>query len=134
MVLEFTPEVRYLFILFVVFQVKHFVADFPLQFPYMLRKMSHGWEFVLPLSMHCGVHATLTFLITQMTVPSLWYLTFVDFVIHFIMDRIKSGPKYLGRFNDVHRSSFWICLGLDQMVHHLTHLYLIYVIFTHSVR
>lgn len=127
-----TSSLQAVFFLFVVFQIKHFIADFPLQFPYMLRKMSHGWEFVLPLSMHCGVHALLTLAICLLTVPSLWYLAILDFVVHFIMDRIKSGPRYLGRFNDVHRSAFWIALGFDQMVHHLTHLYIIWMIVTHS--
>lgn len=120
------------FFLFVVFQIKHFIADFPLQFPYMLRKQISGWEFIVPLSMHCGVHALLTLAICLLTVPSLWYLAVVDFVIHFVMDRIKSGPKYLGRFNDVHRSAFWIALGFDQMVHHLTHTYIIYRIVIHA--
>jgi hypothetical protein len=126
-----TANINTLFTLLVVFQIKHFIADFPLQFPYMLRKLAPGWEFVLPLSMHCGVHCLLTFAIALLTVPSLWWLAFADFAIHFLMDRIKSGPRYLGRFNDVHRSAFWIALGFDQMVHHLTHLWIIWMIFSH---
>jgi hypothetical protein len=117
--------------LVVVFQIKHFIADFPLQFPYMLRKMSDNWDFLVPLSLHCGVHTLLTLAVCLLTAPALWYLAVLDFVIHFIMDRIKSGPRYLGRFNDVHRSSFWIALGFDQMVHHLTHLYFIWLIVRH---
>jgi len=121
-------NIQLLFTLLVIFQVKQFVADFPLQFPYMLKKLSKGWEFVLPLSMHCGVHALLTFLICLFTVPALWWLAVVDFLVHFVMDRIKSGPRYLGRFNDVHRSPYWIAFGFDQMVHHLTHLFIIWVL------
>lgn len=117
-----------MFVLLVVFQIKHFIADFPLQFPYMLRKLSPGWEFVFPLSLHCSVHALLTLLITLLTVPSLWYLSVLDFIIHFVMDRIKSGPRYLGRFNDVHRSPYWIAFGFDQMVHHLTHFWIIWML------
>ncbi len=121
--------------LVVVFQIKHFIADFPLQFPYMLRKMSDDWDFLAPLSLHCGVHTLLTLAICLLTAPGLWYLAIFDFVVHFLMDRIKSGPRYLGRFNDVHRSSFWIALGFDQMVHHLTHLYIIWMIvkYTHGI-
>jgi hypothetical protein len=123
-----TANLQTVFLLLVIFQVKHFIADFPLQFPYMLKKLSPGWEFVFPLSMHCSVHAILTFLICMFTVPSLWWLAILDFCVHFIMDRIKSGPRYLGRYNDVMRSSFWIALGFDQMVHHLTHLFIIWMI------
>ena len=129
--MEFTSEkFNLIFTLLVIYQVKHFVADFPLQLHYMLKKVSAEWDFLLPLSMHCGVHATLTFAIVMFYQPALWWLALMDFVVHFIMDRIKSGPKYLGRFNDVSKSAFWVALGFDQMVHHLTHIYIIYRIVT----
>jgi hypothetical protein len=57
-------------------------------------------------------------------------LAIVDFVVHFTMDRIKAGPRYLGRFSDVSSKAFWVSFGFDQMVHHLTHLYIVwYLIF-----
>lgn len=125
-----SPELKSAFILFVIFQFKHFLADFPLQRQYMLRKVSAGWEFLLPLSLHCTVHALITLTICLTVNPTLWWLAVVDFVIHFIMDRIKSGPRYLGRFSDLSKSGFWITLGFDQMVHHLTHIYLVWVLVT----
>jgi hypothetical protein len=48
------------FLLLVFFQVKHFLADFPLQVEYMLKKTRAGWEFIVPLIVHCTVHAVLT--------------------------------------------------------------------------
>ena len=30
-------------------ELKHFLADYPLQFPYMLRKYKASWDFLLPL-------------------------------------------------------------------------------------
>jgi hypothetical protein len=116
------------FLLLVIFQIKHFAADFPLQMSYMLRKVSSGWDFFVPLATHCSVHMVLTFLICLVFAPSLWFLALADFAIHFTMDRIKSGPRYLGRFNDISKSSYWISLGFDQMVHHLTHIWIIYLI------
>lgn len=124
-------SIEQIFILLVVFQIKHFIADFPLQFPYMLRKFSAGWDFLLPLTLHSAVHATFTLCICLLTRPALWWLAILDFVVHFTMDRIKSGPRYLGRFSDVHRSAFWITFGVDQMVHHLTHLYIIWILLTY---
>jgi hypothetical protein len=117
-----------LFILLIAFQVKHFIGDFPLQREYMLRKTVAGWGFVAPLALHCLVHATLALIIIVAVKPSLWWLSLVDFVVHFIMDRIKSGPKYLGRYNDHDKSSFWNCLGFDQMVHHLTSFYIVWML------
>src|SRR5690606_13474108 len=111
------------------FQLKHFVADFPLQMNFMLtKKVSPNWDFLLPLLAHCAVHALLTTLICLYYAPQLWYLGFVDLGIHFLMDRIKASPNYLGRFNNISKSSFWWALGFDQMIHHLTHIFIIYVI------
>lgn len=112
----------------VVFQLKHFIADFPLQREYMLKKVSPNWDFLLPLSLHSAVHAVLTLSICMVVNPSLWWLAIADFVIHFLMDRIKSGPRYLGRFNDRNRPGFWNALGFDQMIHHLTHLWIVWVL------
>ncbi len=120
------------FILLIIFQFKHYIADFPLQREYMLRKTLPQWGFVLPLVTHCLVHAALTLIVCLFYAPHLWWLSFVDFVVHFLMDRIKSGPRYLGRFNDLKKAGFWNTLGFDQMVHHLTHIYIIYIIVTQS--
>src|SRR5690606_20229806 len=92
-------------------------------------KTLRGWGFLLPLSVHCGVHASLTLLIVVFINAQLWWLAVVDFITHFFMDRIKSGPKYLGRYNDKDKPGFWNCLGFDQMVHHFTHYYIIYILF-----
>lgn len=123
-----TLEVSQIFILLVIFQVKHFICDFPLQREYMLKKTLPGWDFFVPLAVHSGLHAFFTLVILLVFAPSLWFLFIYDFVIHFVMDRIKAGPKYLGRFNDQGKSSYWICFGLDQMVHHITHYSIIYFI------
>lgn len=135
------------------FQVKHFVADYWLQGPYMLQKFRPDWGFFLPLAAHAGVHAVGTLAILLVFAPHLWYLCLVDFVVHFIMDRIKAGPKYLGRYKALSgkeianimsyrdtmgikrfapelkgNTYFWWSLGLDQMVHHLTHYFIIFVV------
>ncbi len=123
-----TSEFHDVFVLMIVFSLKHFIADFPLQRNYMLQKVAASWAFFLPLATHCAVHAAITLVICLAYKPELYWLAAVDFVIHFFMDRIKSGPRYLGRFNDIHKDSFWISLGFDQLVHHLTNIYLVYLL------
>lgn len=123
----------YIFTLLILFQFKHFVADFMLQREYMLRKTLAGWDFLLPLSTHCFVHGAGTAIIVAYYKPELWWLALLDFIIHFFVDRIKSGPRYLGRYNDPKQSIYWNIFGLDQMMHHLTHIYIIYIMLTHSV-
>lgn len=97
----------------------------------MLKKNKAGFDFVLPLASHCLVHGGFTLLICLYYAPFLWWLAILDFAIHFVIDRIKSGPKYLGRFNDLSKNSFWNILGLDQTAHHLTHLGFVYYIALH---
>jgi len=109
------------------FQIKHLIADYPLQNTYMLGKFKEsGW--VAPLSAHCAVHSLITFFIC-------FYFGFYvailaalfDFVIHFAMDRIKASPKLLGRYKQ-DNPKFWWALGFDQMVHHLTHYLIIFAV------
>lgn len=158
-------------ILLVAYQIKHFLADYPLQGTYMLGKFNHGWGFFWPLASHCFVHAVFTFVISYIYLACIpnsapWqlvcpFLALVDFSIHFFMDRVKASPKYLGRFKALsakemgailsyiptlgikevrnkwkkefrHNKLFWWCLGIDQMVHHLTHYWLIWFLLTQT--
>lgn len=99
------------FALLVVYQVKHFLADYVLQGRYMLGKFRPGWDFVGPLLAHVGVHALGTYVISLVTfrlwlgAPApldlfYWALALAvgDAAVHFVMDRIKASPRYLGRF------------------------------------
>jgi len=121
---------RELFSLLLVFQLKHFICDYPLQGKYMLGKFKPGWGWVLPLLAHAAVTSSGTLAICLWFRPSMWWLCFVDFGLHFTMDRIKAGPKYLGRFNDMMKPYFWWALGFDQGFHHCTHYLLIYLLIT----
>lgn len=118
--METAPKLILIFGLLLAFQVKHFIADFPLQREYMLRKTLPGWSFLVPLTVHCSVHALGTLVIVLFIDPTKAWLAVLDFVVHFVMDRIKASPNYLGRFNDVAKPAYWNCFGVDQMVHHLT--------------
>ena len=162
--------VTIIFTLLVVYQLKHFAADFILQsWPighYCLGKFKPGWDFVPPLLVHVGIHAAMTlYIVMWMGRPELYWIAFVDGSVHFVMDRLKAGPRWLGRFKSyptgfdftadvrcaAHRSSrmishqhkiaaqraartlwsntlFWCSLGLDQMVHHLTHYWCIWML------
>jgi hypothetical protein len=123
-----------IFALLFIYQIKHFVADYPLQGKYMLGKFKPDWGFFGPLLAHSLVHSIFTLFISYIFTKDLYFsigLGVLDLVIHFVMDRIKAGPKYLGRFKDMMAPYFWWSLGIDQMIHHLTHYYLIYKIYTY---
>lgn len=126
-----TINVELLIWLLIFFQIKHFVADFVLQNVWMLQKSRPDWDFVPPLAIHCGVHAGLTLAVVLYLNPLFWWLAVLDFVVHFTMDRIKAGPRYLGRYHDVRSKAFWVTFGIDQMVHHMTHLYIAWFLASH---
>ena len=107
-----------LFLLLVIFQVKHFICDYPLQTPYMLGKMKAS-NWLLPLLAHASVHAAGTFLIAVFF--GFWVaigLALLDLVLHFIVDRIKASPTLGGRYKP-EQPQFWWMLGADQMAHHI---------------
>ena len=150
-----------IFLLLVIYQLKHFIADYPLQGRYMLGKFKGGTAWIAPLLAHVGVHGAFTLVIAAAFhchyAP---WLALLDMTLHFIMDRIKASPDMLGRFEALSKKEavklmtegvtpknpfkasssadiakvwksntlFWWCLGIDQMVHHLTHYLVIYLI------
>lgn len=159
-------------VLLVAYQIKHLICDYPLQGRYMLGKFSADPKIWLPaLAAHSGVHALGTALIVswvfffsktlhtnEFVFKWIILLSTFDFLVHFVMDRIKASPRLLGRFkalsakeylwmnNAMHDPSehenarkaldklvrdntyFWWALGFDQMVHHLTHYAIIFTL------
>lgn len=130
--------------LLIAFQAKHWLADYPLQTSYMLKKFKPDWGFLLPLMAHAGVHAALTTIIVSTIKPlSFAFLAGVfDFAAHFTMDRVKASPKMLGRWKSLSAAEFatatkeqkrgnvyfWWSLGFDQGFHHLTHYAIIFAV------
>lgn len=88
------------FILLFLFQLKHFLADYPLQTPYMLGKFKPGLDFLKPLLAHTLVHALFTLIIVLpfSGLGMALKMAMFDMIIHFIMDRIKASPNLLGRY------------------------------------
>jgi hypothetical protein len=135
-------------VLLLLFQVKHFLADYPLQTKYMLGKFKEdGW--FLPLVSHAAVHGAFTFVIALhfVKVSDAFVLGLLDLCVHYFMDRMKASPNVLGRFKpfsgEVNEENatptqrrdnklFWWSLGFDQMVHHLTHYGIIILILLKS--
>lgn len=155
-----------IFLLLFIYQIKHFLADYPLQGKYMLGKFKDGYGWILPLLAHVGVHGAMTFVIALFIKPEMaGLLAFFDMAVHFTMDRIKASPTMLGRYKALTKKDvedyqqsvgnmrdqkhpeivlfvknqdekfkkdfksnvyFWWSLGLDQMVHHLTHYVIIW--------
>lgn len=113
-----------IFVLLLIYQIKHLVCDYFLQGKYMLGKFNEqGW--VKPLSAHCGVHALATFVIATIFTfnPFIgFWLALFDFITHFLIDRTKViSSRDIGTQNP----KFWHYLGIDQMLHHIIHYFII---------
>ena len=103
------------------FLVKHLLADFLLQTSWMAngKEQPTGWFF--PLLAHVCVHTVGTGIIFAVMAPAFMWIAGVDFIVHFAIDRAKG---LLNRFfdNDPTKTGFWWLLGIDQTLHHLTHI------------
>lgn len=110
-------------ILLLIFVVKHVVADYYLQVPYMYENKGKATGWVKPLVDHSAIHAIFTWLIAFVYVASMTDAPFVavlaasvfagfDFVTHFVTDRWKATQK-----TDPSQEWFWISLGIDQGIH-----------------
>ena len=108
------------FILLALFGIKHFIADFVMQYDYMLREK--GIYGATGGVHHSLVHASFTFLIlvffcsdAHVVIP----LSFADFVLHYHIDYFK---QQLNRGLTSADRMFWVWLGADQALHYLTYV------------
>lgn len=96
---EHLAAVVVVFILLVLYQIKHFLCDFPLQTPYILGKFKKYPDFIKPLLAHAAMHGFATFLIALLFKPEkALFVAAFDMCTHFVVDRIKASPDLLGRF------------------------------------
>ena len=108
------------FLLLALFGVKHFVADFLMQYDYMMRdKGIYGAAGGLH---HAATHACWTFVILVPfvhTANQLLLLPLVDFVAHYHIDWVKQQVNQGYTYSD---RMWWIWLGADQALHYLTYI------------
>jgi hypothetical protein len=121
-------------VVLILFQIKHFFSDFPLQSVYMLGKGKTGLAWIMPLSAHCAVHAGLSLLIILFVNPSLFWLVLAEFGAHFVIDRSKClyklpqgawAPEDKGKY----LTKYYMAFGLDQLAHQGCYMLMVYFLF-----
>jgi hypothetical protein len=121
----------------IVFGIKHFIADFLLQTPYMLGKFYAPPHCYKPLSAHCSVHvvfALMLFSVPMSLHPSAmsdyWGLVIsllaYEFVAHFLVDITKSQLTRIKNLRPADKM-FWVLIGIDQFLHLVLSIPLIYI-------
>lgn len=111
------------------FQIKHFLADFTFQrWPWMFLNKGTYWH---PGGLvHSGVHGLLTLLFMTMIGHSFWWvlwLALIESIIHYNIDWCKVNLNTKCGLT-TEKPEFWELLGLDQLAHQLTYLWLAWLI------
>lgn len=112
-------------------QIKHWYIDFVNQS--MEEVHSKGIYGDLPGLWHSGKQALGTFLCILILTGSGFYfeaflLGLLDFVIHYHTDWAKINLNKKKNYT-VETPEFWMWLGADQLVHQLTYLLILYLVF-----
>ena len=114
-----------LFLLF----IKHFICDFPLQAnPWMYR--NKGTYLHLGGIAHAGIHGLGTLLVLAPFIGSLSVLyAAIDMLVHYHIDWAKMNVSKRYDLQPHNGERFWILLGFDQLLHHITYFVIIYYAF-----
>ena len=116
-------EIQAALVVFFLLQIKHFVADFVLQTNRMVvEKGIYGARYGI---YHSLIQSAGTFVAFAWIHPALGAVTaFVDFLAHYHIDwtKININKKYHYTPQD---AKFWFWLGLDQLAHQITYIFLV---------
>ena len=109
-------------LLLIALLVCHYLADFCLTLPSMIRAKADGRR-VGPILGHAAVHAVLMglcLLVYGVSWRMLLILMGVELVSHFLIDAAKG--RFSARFpmlTDQGKKPYWMLYGLDQLLHQL---------------
>jgi hypothetical protein len=118
--------------------VKHFIVDFPLQvWSYQYENKGTYGHFGGIL--HSGLHGIATFLcffflfqaVSHLSIVTVWvslYLALVDAFVHYHIDWVKMNMQKKMGWGPTTHAEFWILLGVDQLLHSLTYLGLVWLV------
>ncbi len=106
---------------------KHIIADYYMQYPWMFR---HKGKYGHPGGIaHSLWHGILTFvvLINFVDIVLAFSLAFLDFVLHYHIDYLKS--KAWKNYNlTPSDQKYWIIHGTDQFAHMMTYFLIVHLI------
>ena len=107
-------------LLLTLFSIKHFVADFVLQFPYMVeQKGTYGARGGIDHAVIQGLPTLLILLPFVTNINDAIILAAIDMVVHYHIDWAKMN---ISRGLTPADRKYWVWLGLDQLLHSLTYI------------
>lgn len=112
--------------------IKHFICDFPLQmFPWLYNNKG---RYLHPGGIvHAGLHGIGTALVLSpfIGVAALTY-GLIDMLVHYHIDWAKMNLSNKYELKPDNSEWFWLLLGFDQLLHHLTYFAIIYHAFKYT--
>ena len=114
-----------IFSLFLLFGIKHFIVDFLLQKKYQYaNKGIYGHPGGL---LHALLHGIGTFICLVFFTPELaGILAILDAVLHYHIDWAKTNINQHYKWGPTTHEQFWWLLGLDQLLHFVTYVLIIW--------
>lgn len=111
------------------FIIKHTIADYLTQYSWMLRgKATYGAFGGLA---HAGWHGILTSVviwnITTLSLFPVILLGLLDSIIHYHIDYAKSNVWKYKKYTPEDQM-YWVTHGVDQMLHFLTYIFIIWIL------
>lgn len=105
--------------------IKHFVCDFPLQAnPWMYR--NKGTYGHLGGITHALIHGIGTFIVLFFWIGSgAWIFALADAIAHYHIDWAKMNISKKLNLRADNSEWFWILLGFDQLLHHITYFVIV---------
>lgn len=128
-----TMSLSSILILYLCFRAKQLICDYFLQTAWIatVKGVPDNPEGGKALALHAGIHGVFTLMLVLVFAPALWWLGPLDFIIHGLIDKLRSmiTARTKWGYND---TFFWWLMGIDQEAHNLTHLAYIIMIVLHS--
>lgn len=103
---------------------KHLIVDFPLQGPYQYK--NKGTFLHSGGLLHAGLHGLGTASCLIWFTPLWFAVSCFDFVCHYLIDYSKMNLNRIWNLRPTTSEQFWWLLGLDQYLHQITYLIIIY--------
>lgn len=111
----------------IVLLVSHYLADYCLTMPMMIRAKADG-KNVWPIFLHACIHAVLMgscLIMWGVQWSTLAWLMGVELVSHFLIDLTKAKLSFhYPILSDIRQKFYWMVYGLDQLLHQLVVVYI----------
>ena len=114
------------FLLLFVLAVKHWIADFVLQFEYMVvQKATYGLRGGLEHALLHGVFTAIVLLtfINNLAISVIFGV--LDTVIHYHIDYVKA--RWGATNTSTHK--FWVQMGADQLAHYTFYIWMVWILY-----